>query len=173
MKQPQKKMARSTTLALDPYSPKHTKRQRKQTPRMHTEFILHRKKKMFPWALQWQNPSRCTNACKAGPARLQRADIEQRRAPQAALTKLLFVLLTNAPQAAQRLMNPRTYRLPRQLLLPRLFVASNLPHCHKLPQWLMLPRTYQHCPADWLSTPPSCLPKSGELRMLPFVSASR
>ena len=91
MEQPQKKMARSTKLVLDPYSPKHTKRQRKQTPRMHTEFILHRKKKMFPWALQWQNPSRCTNACKAGPARLQRADIEQRRAPQAALTKLLFV----------------------------------------------------------------------------------
>ena len=69
----------------------------------HRILCLHRKK-MFPWALslqsqnraclwalQWQNPSRCTNACKAGLARLQRADIEQRRAPQAALTELLFV----------------------------------------------------------------------------------
>ena len=48
------------------------------------------------------------NACEAGLAGLQRADIEQRR----------------APQAAQWLMHPRTYRLPRQLLLPRLLVAS-------------------------------------------------
>ena len=31
------------------------------------------------------------NACEAGLAGLQRADIEQRRAPQAALAKLLFV----------------------------------------------------------------------------------
>ena len=39
-------------------------------------------------------------------------------------TEGVAICLTNAPQAAQWLMQPRTYRLPRQLLLPRLLVAS-------------------------------------------------
>ena len=40
------------------------------------------------------------NACEAGLAGLQRADIEQRRAPQATLGKLLSIYCTYAPQAA-------------------------------------------------------------------------
>ena len=39
-------------------------------------------------------------ACKAGLAQLRRADIEQRRAPQATLGKLLSIYCTYAPQAA-------------------------------------------------------------------------